>query len=553
MGVPVTDVQGAQISSRPINHRRTANYKPSPWTYEFIQSLVNDYGEEAHERRVLVLKGNVIQLLNEATLPLNKLQLVDTLEHLGLEYVFEKEIKEALDSLSLQEDLHSIALYFKLLRRHGYEVSPANFFQICDIIDVFENYQKQIDGIDAKGLLSLYEASQLGFEAETIMEDIKEVAVRRLRETLDGNTDSIVVKQVKHALEVPLHRRLPLMEARWYLDIYEMEENMNALLLVQAQLLFNIGQAAYQRDVKIVSSWWKSLGVGVQLKFVRDRCMEVFLCSSGMIPEPRFDFGRKQLTKILKLIAVIDDLYDVYGELEELEIFTEAVQRWDASAVDQLPDFMKICFGAVLDTCNEIADSAFLRQGKQIGHFLAKGWSDISVAFLKEARWFHSGYIPSFEEYIENACISSSGALILIHAYVLLDLVIEEEELQFLQSYPDLIRGPSLIFRLCNDLATAKAEAERGDAPGCVECYMRETGESEEQARAYIESLIDKTWKTVTEETLARSTFPKPFNMIALNLCRAVQATYQDGDGYGAPGVRMKGLVTSILVKPIPI
>ncbi|XP_068667821.1 (-)-alpha-terpineol synthase-like [Aristolochia californica] len=543
MDAPVTDVQGDQTSSSAIDHRRTANYKPTPWTYEFIQSLRNDYGEEAHVERVLVLKSDVFRLLNEVTQPLEKLQLIDTLEHLGLEYVFEEEIEEALDNLMPVEDLHCVALYFKLLRRHGREVSS----------DVFENYEKQIDCMDAKGLLSLYEASQLGFVAETVMEEIKEVAVRRLMETLNGSTDPIVVKQVEHALEVPLQRRLPLMEARWYLDIYEKEDNRSALLLELAKLAFNIGQAAFQGDIKVVSSWWKSLDLGVKMRFVRDRCMESFLCAAGMFPEPGLAICRKQLTKIFKLIVVIDDLYDVYGKLDELEVFTEAVQRWDASAVNQLPDFMRTCFGALLDTCKEIADYAYLRQGKQIDPILAKGWSDITEAFLREARWFNSGYVPSFEEYIETACISSSGALILTHTYVLLDLKIKDEELQFLQSYPDTLRSSSMIFRLCNDLATAKAEAERGDAPGCIECYMRETGESEEQARAYVESLIDKSWKTLTEETLARSTMPKPFNKIVLNLCRAVQATYQDGDGYGAPGRRMKRLITSILVKQIHI
>ncbi|KAG9454303.1 hypothetical protein H6P81_007207 [Aristolochia fimbriata] len=556
MDVAVTDhVQGSDQASFGANiddHRRTPNYKPTPWTYEFIQSLVNNYGEEAYLRRVSVLKRDVIQLLSEVTQHFDKLQLIDTLEHLGLENVFEKEIKEALDNMMLEEyssaedNLHSRALYFKLQRKHGYKVSPA---------DVFKEYEKQIDGnMDARGLLSLYEASQLGFLDETIMDEIKEVAARRLREILHGNTvDPVIVEQVEHSLQLPLHRRLPLMEARWYLDMYEKEENKSSLLLELGRLTFNIGQASYQRDVKLVSRWWKKLNVGVMLRFTRERCMESLMCSAGMIPEPGLAFSRRQLTKILKLITVIDDVYDVYGKLEELEVFTEAVQRWDASAMDQFPDFMKICFGTLLDTCNEIEDYVYTHQGKKIVPFLAKAWGDIAKSFLKEARWFYSGYKPSFEEYMENATISSSAALILIHAYVLLDLKINDEELESLQSHPDILRGPATIFRLCNDLATSEAEAKRGDAPGCVACCIRDTGTSEVEARAFIESLIDKAWKTMTEEILARSTFPKPFNKIVLNLCRAVQALYQDGDGYGSPGRRIKNLVTSILVEQIPI
>ena len=35
------------------------------------------------------------------------------------------------------------------------------------------------------------------------------------------------------------------------------------------------------------------------------------------------------MTKVIAMTSVIDDIYDVYGTLEELELFTEAVERFD--------------------------------------------------------------------------------------------------------------------------------------------------------------------------------------------------------------------------------
>lgn len=55
--------------------------------------------------------------------------------------------------------------------------------------------------------------------------------------------------------------------------------------------------------------------------------MECFFWSMGMAFEPQFSDLRKGLTKVTSLITTIDDVYDVYGSLDELELFTKAVER----------------------------------------------------------------------------------------------------------------------------------------------------------------------------------------------------------------------------------
>lgn len=63
---------------------------------------------------------------------LAKLILIDDLQRLGVAYHFEKEIKVALDAFSLskdacmEDDLYSMALYFRLLREHGFKISQGN-------------------------------------------------------------------------------------------------------------------------------------------------------------------------------------------------------------------------------------------------------------------------------------------------------------------------------------------------------------------------------------------------------------------------------------------
>ncbi|KAB1205521.1 Terpene synthase 10 [Morella rubra] len=196
--------------------------------------------------------------------------------------------------------------------------------------------------------------------------------------------------------------------------------------------------------------------------------MENFLWAVGKCYEPQFGYFRRTLTKINVLLTVIDDIYDVYGTLDELELFTDAVERWDTANVDGLPYYMQICFLAVYNFVNETAFDVLKEQGIHIVRQLKKGWADQCRAYLQEAKWYYSGYTPTLQEYMENAWVSVAAPAMLRHAY-----------------FSD--------------------ELERGDVPKSIQCYMKETDATEEEAREYIRSWIGETWKKVNEEGAACS------------------------------------------------
>lgn len=56
--------------------------------------------------------------------------------------------------------------------------------------------------------------------------------------------------------------------------------------------------------------------------------MECYFWAVGMAPEPQFRNCRKVVTKMFAFVTTIDDIYDVYCTLDELELFTEAVERF---------------------------------------------------------------------------------------------------------------------------------------------------------------------------------------------------------------------------------
>ena len=73
--------------------------------------------------------------------------------------------------------------------------------------------------------------------------------------------------------------------------------------------------------------WWKDLALGEQLSFARDRLVESFFWAAAVTSEPQFGRCQEAVTKAIQFISTIDDIYDVHGTVDELELFTNAVDR----------------------------------------------------------------------------------------------------------------------------------------------------------------------------------------------------------------------------------
>ncbi|XP_077250101.1 alpha-terpineol synthase, chloroplastic-like [Tasmannia lanceolata] len=539
----------------PIN-RRSANFPQSFGDYDFIQSLKSDYKGEMYERQIEKLKEDVRCLLKKEDQPLARLKLIDTLQRLGIGYHFKNEMKEALSIISIddnntrmKDDLYATALRFRLLRQHGFEVSP----------DVFNGFMDEKGNLmastckDVKGMLSLYEASYLSFNGEKFLDEAKAFTIRHLKDVNEKKVGKNLKRHVEHALELPFHWRMPRLEARWYIETYVGEEDMNPLLFEFAKLDYNMVQAINQTTVKAMSRWWRNLGLGKHLSFARDRLMESFLWSLGTMAEPDFGPSRKAITKCIQLITTIDDVYDIYGSMEELELFTDVVDRWDVNALEKLPNYMKICFIALFNTINEMAYETLKDQGWEITRNLKKLWADLCKAYLVEAKWYYNGYVPTLDEYLNNGWISISGSVIVSHGYIAAKPKITKETLECIDNYPNLLRWSNMILRLCDDLGTSTAELERGDVSKSIQCYMHETGATEEVAREHIRGLINDLWKKLNKETLSCTPLSEPFISAALDNVRVSQCFYQFSDGFGVPNNETKERAILLLAEPISV
>ncbi|KAF5790905.1 putative (E)-beta-ocimene synthase [Helianthus annuus] len=535
---------------------RLAIYQPTIWSHDLIQGLDNNFPVNFEERARELEKKVVHDYLNNGCFrTLELLEHIDDIERLGLGYRFQSHIQRLLDVITSlyeindehdekEKSLHEASLKFRILRQHGYNVSQAFLRKFKDSHHGFIKYLHT----DIKGLLSLYEASHLAFMEESDLHEAKLFATKHLLKLKGQVNDAQALEQINHALETPLYHTMLRLQARCYIYAYNKRKDANLHLLELATLDFNRIQAAYKTELKEVSKWWKNIGLAQELSFVRDRLMECFFWTVGVVYEPQYHSCRVGLTKVCALITVIDDIYDVYGSLDELVIFTDVVKRWDVRSMEHMPRYLQIGFEALFDTITEIGSH------EDITPILVKVWGELLEAFLVEAKWAHAKYIPKLEDYLDNAWLSVSGVVILTHGYFLTNQEIKKDVVESLERYGDLMKWSSMIFRLYNDLATSTNEIERGENVNAISCYMHENGVCEEVARAYIKTLIVESWRRLIKVYVACSQdLANPFIDMSINLARISCSTYQYGDGIGAPDARAKDRVFSVIIEPITI
>lgn len=116
--------------------------------------------------------------------------------------------------------------------------------------------EKRLAHQDAEGVLSLYEASHLAMEGESALDEARELTTQHLKFLLRGSAvlEPHLRESVTHALDLPMHWRIPRLHARWFIEeAYPKRPHMDPRLLELAVLDFNALQRQYKDELKQVS------------------------------------------------------------------------------------------------------------------------------------------------------------------------------------------------------------------------------------------------------------------------------------------------------------
>nr|WBW04458.1 terpene synthase [Ficus pandurata] len=282
MSAPVSAVHGSTVTKaapKPIS--RTAEFHPTIWGDHFLQYTSECLEVDDNiEKQVRKMEEQVKTMFADAAPnPSETLQLIDTIQRLGLAYHFENEISEKLREIKkisldvFNNDLYNISLWFRLLRQEGYNISTGIFQKFTNKEGKFDNALAS----NVQGILNLYEAAHLMVHGEPILEEALAFATTHLKlTTTSPQLSPFLVAQVKRALEQPIRKVLPRVEARHFISLYEENPTHSEVLLNLAKLDFNIVQKLHQKELSGATRWWKDLDVASNLSFARDRLVESY-------------------------------------------------------------------------------------------------------------------------------------------------------------------------------------------------------------------------------------------------------------------------------------
>ncbi|KAK4419563.1 Gamma-cadinene synthase [Sesamum alatum] len=536
------------------------SYSPSMWGDIFTSFSLDDKVQEKYAEAIEELKEEArSMLMSKGSTIIEKLILIDTLERLGVGYHFEQEIEDQLREIFRFQsedkdhdnyDLFTTAVQFRVLRQHRYSVS-------CNVFNKFKGEGGEFEETltsDAKGLLSLYEAANVRIHGEDILEDAVAFTTHHLKHMVQ-QLEPPLQCQVKRALEQPLHRGVAKVEARHYISFYEKQELKNEILLKLAKMDFNYSQNVYKKELHDLFRWKNELDFMSKLPYVRDRLVEGYFWGMAFHFQPQHSYARIAVAKSVLMLTVMDDTYDNYATLEEADLFTEILERWDINEIDRLPDYMKIIYRLILNLYEDYEVEA-AKQGKLFAVPYAKETvKQIAKAYNRHTQWFMGGQMPTYDEYIVNTVVTSC-------IYVFLTVGIpgiksaSEEAIHWLMSQPNKALMASIrVCRHADDVGSDERESKDGNMPTGVDCYAKEYGVSKEETVDKFNELFEEAWKDFnTEWSTEISTTSKDMMEQLLNYARAAEVTYKNGrDGYTNPQKYLAARIAAIFVDPIVI
>ncbi|CAO2205890.1 unnamed protein product [Urochloa humidicola] len=127
--------------------------------------------------------------------------------------------------------------------------------------------------------------------------------------------------------------------------------------------------------------------------------------------------------------------------------------------------------------------------------------------------------------------------------------IITKEILDWILTYPELLKCFSTIARLCNDIKTTKGEQIGAHHASTVQCYMLQHRTTMHGACEKIKELIEDTWKDMMELYLAPTERPKLIAKTVVDVTRTADYIYKKTDAFTFSHT-IKDMIAKLYVEP---
>uniref|UniRef100_A0A0E0JYG4 ent-copalyl diphosphate synthase n=1 Tax=Oryza punctata TaxID=4537 RepID=A0A0E0JYG4_ORYPU len=281
-----------------------------------------------------------------------RLWVVDRLERLGISRYFQREIEQTMDYINRHwtedgicwarnsnvKEVDDTAMAFRLLRLHGYNVSPS----------VFKNFEKDGEFFcfvgqstqAVTGMYNLNRASQISFPGEDILQRAKNFSNEflREREAQGALHDKWIISkdlpgEVQYTLNFPWYASLPRVEARTYLrqygnndvwigkTLYRMPLVNNTTYLELAKQDFNRCQALHQHELQGLQKWFMDNGLEA-FGMAPEDVLRAYFLAAACIFEPNRATERLAWARVSVLANTISrHFYSDMSSMKRMERF----------------------------------------------------------------------------------------------------------------------------------------------------------------------------------------------------------------------------------------
>ncbi|CAD6266228.1 unnamed protein product [Miscanthus lutarioriparius] len=562
---PIICSSGAVPSSLPQPSSAAAEqdcrrqYAPSVWGDFFItHQLCTPEELLSMQEKASAKKEEVRRIVLDAAAAsgsdglVRKLELVDALQRLGVDYHYKEEIDALLRAVhedhhdhgasASSDDLYVTSLRFYLLRKHGYAVSS-------DVFVKFRDEQGNNSSDDVNTLMMLYDAAYMRTRGEDILDNIIAFNKSRLQTMMESTKlEPDLAEEVRITLETTRFRRAERVEARRFISVYEKKATRDDTILELAKLDYNIVQAVYCDELKQLSVWWKDVRSQVDMTFSRDRLVEMYFWMTIIVYEPYYSYSRIMLTKLALYMALMDDIYDNYSTTDESNIFTTALKRWDEKAAEeQIPEHLRPFYKSVIRTADKIVAELKVQNNKN-SEVVREVMTHVAESYHAEVKWRDEQYVPAdVDEHLQISLGSIMAMQVVVLTLVSLGDVTTREIVDWAFTYPKMIRAVTATARILNDIMSYEREQASDHMASTVQTCMKQYGVTVEEAIEKLKFTCEEAWMDIVQGCLDQG-YPMAILNKVVSVGRSLDFIYKREDSYTLPS-NLKDTITSLYTK----